>query len=384
MARTRYQPEPRSVCCTECFRDPVVRKTIREEGTRGSCPWCGAVDVKTIPIGNLTEMFRELVRHYTTAMAPGTGDTLDVLLDDDWQIFGDRLIEGRGQKRTELLLAILEQGLHPKEDVDEPEYRDLFTRRESSAAELHGQWDERLDLLLKSQPDSDEDPGNHDHTEGDRDPFDYIADAVESAGLEFTVKRPHFRARIHKDRSNRALIPLTEMGAPPPERVKAARANRARQPVLYLASDEQTALSEVRAWKGAVVAVAKMKLVGPLRILNLVKVPGFRSPFEVDHLTWHLEVRALFRRFGRELSRPIIPGEEESEYRPSQHICEVVREARFDGVAYPSAMGPGHNVVLFDTETATPESVTYSRVVRPAFRVEPYPYPQMRWEESGS
>jgi hypothetical protein len=47
-------------------------------------------------------------------------------------------------------------------------------------------------------------------------------------------------------------------------------------------------------------------------------------------------------------------------------------------------MGPGYNVVLFNPEAATPESASYSRVVRPTFRVEPYPYPEMRWEESSS
>lgn len=59
----------------------------------------------------------------------------------------------------------------------------------------------------------------------------------------------------------------------------------------------------------------------------------------------------------------------------------MARRAVFDGVAYPSAMGKGHNVVLFDPESAVPESVSYCRVELPRFKVEPYPHAEMRWEE---
>ena len=98
-------------------------------------------------------------------------------------------------------------------------------------------------------------------------------------------------------------------------------------------------------------------------------------------LTWLLEARSLLRQFGRELSRPVTPNEKDAEYRPSQHICYVAREGWFDGVAFPSAMGPGYNVVLFNPTAATPTSVVYRQVLRPMFRFEAYRYPQLRWDE---
>lgn len=196
-----------------------------------------------------------------------------------------------------------------------------------------------------------------------------------------TITKPYYRARIHKNRSSSALIQLHEMGAPRPEWVKkGARANRPGQSVLYLASNQQTALAEVRAWKNAVVAVAKMELARPVTILDVVRVPPITSPFG-ENLSWRGDVRVLLRRFGWELSRPVGPYEEEVEYRPSQHICEMASAGHLDGVAYPSAMGGGHNLVLFDADAARPTSLTYYRIGGPTIRKTPYPYSDMRWDE---
>jgi hypothetical protein len=57
-----------------------------------------------------------------------------------------------------------------------------------------------------------------------------------------------------------------------------------------------------------------------------------------------------------------MPHEKDTLYVPCQHICELVRNAGFEGIAYPSAMGPGHNVVLFAPEAATPVEIIYKRV----------------------
>ena len=57
-----------------------------------------------------------------------------------------------------------------------------------------------------------------------------------------------------------------------------------------------------------------------------------------------------------------MPGEEESLYLPSQHLCAFIRESGYDGVIYPSAMGSGHNVLLFDPSAADVVNVEYVRI----------------------
>lgn len=371
---------PPSLCCVECFRDSFIRTKIRDEGRLGTCQWCRSASVKVLELGELTDLFQNLVEQYLVPGSGGQGEALDFLLEDAWQIFDDRLLEGDGRRRAELLLAILEHGYDPKEDVDVPDYRQVFVVRDSSRVDLLGQWEERVEAETAPSSAVSAPPQP---TEGEvhNESFDFIADAIESAGPEFTIRRPHYRARIHTDRTSSVLIPLERMGAPPASAAREARANRAGEPALYIARSPQTALAEVRAWKGAIVAIAKMRLARPLRILNLVKLPPFGSPFQYEHLSWQLDARALLRALGRELSRPLIPGEEATGYRPSQHACDIARRVHFDGVAYPSAMGPGHNVVLFDVLAAVPESVSYYRVLRPTFSVAAYRYADMRWED---
>src|SRR5262245_21729107 len=115
MPRARYQPEPRERCCLRCFRDPYIRERIREEGTTGNCNWCGATRVKTVHISALSDDFRQAVNQIAVTSRDGDGETLDFLFDDGFRVFSDDLLEGDVSRRRDLLLGILEWGLHPKD-----------------------------------------------------------------------------------------------------------------------------------------------------------------------------------------------------------------------------------------------------------------------------
>jgi len=175
--------------------------------------------------------------------------------------------------------------------------------------------------------------------------------------------RTFYRARIHEDRNQKDRFSATDLGAPRPDQMKkAGRVNRAGEPVLYLASDENTALAEKRPWRGAAVAVATMKLRKRSRVIDLLNLKIPKSPFFEEHLAWKLQLAGLFHRLGEELSRPIMPHEEPRLYVPTQHLCDLIRWAGYDGVVYPSAMGPGFNVVLFDPTIAETVDLVYMRV----------------------
>lgn len=355
------------MCCERCFQDRVLVHKIREEGTNGSCPWCGASDVKVLPVAELGDLFRDLARNYAVA-EDDRGEWIDQLFQEDWELFADdKYVSVR---RHDLTLAILESGLDPKDDVmDYPAYEDQFVRLQTSPVDLLGQWENRVAEMFEH---TDTDAGPTPLESGSAEMLDYIADAVGEVGAAYPQNRPLYRARTHDQRGRRERFSLAEMGAPPPDVTLGGRANRAREPVLYMASDPHTALAEKRAWKGAVVAIATMKLISPVRILDLVSKPRrIRSPFDYgEHLTWLFEARALLREFGRELSRPVIPGEEERHYVPSQRACDAVRLAGFHGIAYPSAMGAGRNIVLFDPSGAEAIEVEYHKVTRTRVRSE--------------
>lgn len=186
--------------------------------------------------------------------------------------------------------------------------------------------------------------------------------ALEDLGTIIKEGAVFSRARVHKDRVRVERFTLEDLGAPSPEETPPGRANRKNKPVLYLASDEPTALSEVRAWKGAAIAIAKVRINRLIRVVDLLHLDIPESPFFEELLDWRLQLGALFHRFGEELSRPVMPQEEKILYKPSQHLCDLIRRAGFDGIIFPSAMGPGHNLVVFDFSAAEILERKYFRV----------------------
>ena len=126
-------------------------------------------------------------------------------------------------------------------------------------------------------------------------------------------------------------------------------------------------MSEKRSWRGMVVAVAKVRLKNDIRLLDLTDFRIPKSPFEIEYLCYHLQLIRLFQSFGLALSQPFLPGEEKSLYLPSQKLCELIHQRNLDGVIYPSAMGPGKNIVLINPEDGEPYEVKYVRVGTPAF-----------------
>jgi RES domain-containing protein len=313
-----------------------------------------------VPLVDLGEIFREAADLYTTTNSD-RGDWIWDLLQGDWEVFSERISEAAGDMMGNLTVAILESGLDPKDDDYHREYRELFRR---TRERLEEDWDDRIEALFASDAPGGEDAAHHRRTPSQEEEYgpDPIEFAVEDMASTYQTDRALFRARIHKSRARSSRFAREELGAPPPELASAKRANRQGQPVLYSASDPRTALAEVRAWKGAAVALATLRVVRPLHIFDLSGPLVVDSPFFDEHIAWTCHVNGLFRRFAEELSRPVIPGEEKTLYLPSQHVCDVVRAAGLHGIAYPSALGPGHNVVLFDPTAADVTDVQYVRV----------------------
>lgn len=352
----------RDVACIRCFKDKHLQQFIRENGTRSHCPWCGARNTYVVPLEELGPLFRNIARIYDPVEGPdslGRGDSIALLLQEDWDIFSDRI--ENADLMDEMAISILEAGLHPKNDIDEPDYQGNFRHPRDW---LEDNWHEKIErIMTESQPAIVDEKGEPSQSSLNS-AFDQEAHEVafEDFGIVLEEGEILYRARIHKDRTRVEPFDLHELGAPPPEKAEAGRANRLGEAVLYLASDEHTAISEVRAWKGAPVAIARIRLERRLWIVNLKHHKPTKSPFFEELLDWKVQLAGLFRRFGEELSRPIMKNEEEILYKPSQHLCDLIRQNGFDGVAYPSAMGKGFNVVIFDPKVVKIMDHKYVRV----------------------
>jgi RES domain-containing protein len=369
--------DDRSRCCERCFKDPVLQEAIAEEGEKGDCPVCGSKNVMTVGWSTLTPYFESFVEGHTTASSFGSGDFLWALLGE-WDVYGPGL-DGRPDAQKKVVVGILEEGLpdDPKERyLDHPDYTDLFSPAWGGIGDLADSWE--LALLNKIRPPrlspwarlkalawtlrARIQPRRFPRWLVPGDPPDLVSFALEDLGIEYTTSERLFRARLHRAPGQATRFEKDDLRAPPPTKTPAGRANARGRPVLYMAATMDTAIAEVRPWKGAAVAVAEMEVVSNARVLDITAVPQVSSPFQ-GNLKWTFEGRALFERFAEELARPVSPADEDRDYLPSQHICDAIRRAGYDGILYPSAMHrDGKNVVLFDPHAAEPKAIAYVRV----------------------
>lgn len=146
--------------------------------------------------------------------------------------------------------------------------------------------------------------------------------------------------------------PLTpDRMKPRPNRATDGRANPKGIPYLYLATNRDTALAEVRPWIGSFISVAQFKTLRTLKLVNCTTDrKGYRIYFEEPPPNEREE--SVWLDIDRAFAKPVNPNDDTADYVPTQIIAELFKSEGFDGVAYRSSLGSDHNICLFDTEAA--------------------------------
>lgn len=136
-------------------------------------------------------------------------------------------------------------------------------------------------------------------------------------------------------------------------RAPEGRINPKGIPFLYAATEERIAIAEVRPSRGALVSVAHLRTNRDIRLINCTNdeeemrnIIYFKDP-EGEERT-----RAVWRDIDRAFSEPVAASDDRADYAATQLIAELFRKNGFDGIAYRSAFGRGHNIALFDLNSA--------------------------------
>lgn len=158
-----------------------------------------------------------------------------------------------------------------------------------------------------------------------------------------------FRARINELEKKEECFPLDKMRAPLPHKALQNRVNPAWIPYLYLASNKDTAVSEVRPWISCKITVAKFTLKRKVSVVNFSNKEFVNSPrdeqYKKEEDIWRELITRLF-------SMPFDPRDDIA-YIPTQYISERFKKEGFDGIIYDSALNEdGYNLCLFDTGAA--------------------------------
>lgn len=158
-----------------------------------------------------------------------------------------------------------------------------------------------------------------------------------------------FRARINDRSENSKPIALENLGAPPGHLAGHGRLNPKGIPYLYLASDQLTAVSEVRPWVGCDLTVGEFILPSECEFINFSKKYMVNIPEGEDYqgpeFTWRELITWMF-------SAPFDP-RDDTAYIPTQYLAEKIKAEGFDGIIYDSELNTdGYNVTLFNSVAA--------------------------------
>lgn len=132
------------------------------------------------------------------------------------------------------------------------------------------------------------------------------------------------------------------------------RVNPKGIPCLYLATDKETAMSEIRPSLGDKISIATFRTERVLRVVDCSLhhsaeldpdlLVGSPSPEKVTDGIW--------AQIDRAFSEPVNDDPATARYAPTQVIAEAFRQREFDGVVYKSRLGTSFNVALFDLDSA--------------------------------
>jgi len=164
----------------------------------------------------------------------------------------------------------------------------------------------------------------------------------------------------HEDEETGVAMPIDEDAPFRPDRMKPVE-NRALEgrvnpkgiPCLYLSSDPDTAMAEVRPWLGAPISLGQFEIVRNLNLVDCSASPSNHMLYLGDaEPSPVVREAAVWGDIDEAFSSPVTAADDHAEYAPTQILAEVFRQAGYDGVAYRSSCASGKNYVLFRLDDA--------------------------------
>ncbi len=169
--------------------------------------------------------------------------------------------------------------------------------------------------------------------------------------FEFAMKRRAYvllkGTKLYRSRVNPSNTPLsmTEMGAPPPGKRSGGRLNPEGIACLYCATDEVTAVSEIRPWVGSHITVVEVESKEKLKLIDFAgeAVPRSVSAFPDSKTFFQMALDNMFSsRFNPE---------DTTGYLPTQYLAEYFKVHGYDGLRYHSSLSEsGKNIALFNED----------------------------------
>ncbi|HBL8851925.1 TPA: RES domain-containing protein [Enterobacter hormaechei] len=364
--------------CDGCIREEYLRNLIKKTGTRQTCHYCKEVRAcfSLEVVSDLTEKAIE-AHFYRTPTEPNDMEYARLRHSEDYDWYRDgedivQVIEDLLETRSAIADDIQQLLEYKHSDFDSDVLgEETEFARESCYAERREVSTGRLDTMWANFVTSlkTESRFVNNVVSSTLDGIFLGVETMNTRGKDLVIigAGPDtdipslFRARWCRNQSEleqMLVTPDKELGPPPHQFSGANRMSARGISVFYGASSVDTAISEIRPPVGCDVVCAKFNLIRPLRLLNLPALEGVLESGSLLDPVYikRCEQAAFLATLTSRIVDPVLPGEEDFSYIPTQVIAEYLADpSRFnlDGILYPSVQLPGedkenrYNVVLF-------------------------------------
>lgn len=139
-----------------------------------------------------------------------------------------------------------------------------------------------------------------------------------------------------------------KISAVPPLIANEGRANRTGVSFLYCATDEYTAISEVRPHPSDIVSIAKFTTKSNLKLFDL-SYPHLINYYHCETSLKKLRTYATIAK----IFNVATPPSQKGRYLVTQLIANAIRQLGYDGIIFSSTVGTGKNIVIFTPEKAS-------------------------------
>jgi len=339
------------ICCNNCFCDNELKPIIESLDLRGNCPICGSSNVYIYDTDKNIELigyFDELISIYTPVkLLPPEFPRAEVcLLKDEmlnnWNIFQELNSSNVYKVITSICSEKYQQNPELFDypvgiaELYNPEYLNGHSLLRTNS------W-ENFVTALKTQ--------NRFHSSHiNLEILERFCSYIRKPYKKGTV---FYRGRI----SSAVRLCADEMGAPPPEKASAGRANAQGVSCLYLANEIDTTIQEVRAGAFDFISVGEFELQQDIIVLDLKSIDQI-SPF-IDNLDYmeHAINKENLSKINLEMGKTLRRSDSDLDYVPTQYISDFIKSiqhngnSEYAGLEYNSTMSTsGFNLAIFDPD----------------------------------
>lgn len=318
-------------CCVDCFQDAQIRAMIETNDEIGDCNFCGKKNISIYSIdspSDLSDLISGVINVYEEI---DDGEPLFDVLINDWSIFNKTLPAVRSL--VKYLCNIIFGDCERNYNVNVKIPHIYIENYGIFSGHSWGEFSE----VIKSK--------NRFYNGYFK--ADQFISFLSYSVTKYTKGTTFFRARVWDD--DHGYYTVEEMGAPPIGKRKPGRVNPEGIGVLYLTSDEKTALSEVRASAFDFVSVGSFRLKKDIHVINISGLNKISPALYSSGLESLVANIKIFGDIAKEIGKPLRRNDSALEYLPTQYITEFIKSKGYSGVEFVSTMETGgNNIAVFD------------------------------------